>query len=91
MPVSGRLPRQPHFGLGHDIIDFIADDSRLKQGLYSPGLHIPVVSAGEIYQREPDYLIILAWNFARPIMDNHKKFQEGGGKFIVPLPQVEIY
>ena len=80
-----------HFGLGHDIIDFIADDSRLKQGLYSPGLHIPVVSAGEIYQREPDYLIILAWNFARPIMDNHKKFQEGGGKFIVPLPQVEIY
>ena len=80
-----------HFGLGPDIIDFIADDSPLKQGLYSPGLHIPIVPAVEIYQRKPDYLIILAWNFARPIMDNHRKFRKGGGKFILPLPKVEIY
>lgn len=80
-----------HFGLGPDIIDFIADDSPLKQGLYSPGLHIPVIPAIEIYQRKPDYLIILAWNFAKPIMDNHKKFRDDGGKFILPLPRVEIY
>ena len=80
-----------HFNLGPEIIDFIADDSPLKQGLYSPGLHIPIVPATEIYQRNPDYLVILAWNFAKPIMDNHEKFLRGGGKFILPLPQVEIY
>ena len=80
-----------HFGLGPDIIDFIADDSPLKQGLYSPGLHIPVIPAIEIYQRKPDYLIILAWNFAKSIMDNHEKFRVDGGKFILPLPRVEIF
>jgi len=79
-----------HFGLGPETIDFIADDAPLKQGLYSPGLHVPVVPADEIYLQQPDYLIILAWNFAEPIMANHQKFRDDGGKFIIPLPNVEI-
>ncbi len=79
-----------HFGIGPEIIDFIADDSPLKQGLYSPGLHIPVLSGDEIAKRKPDYLVILAWNFAEPIMKNYKFFQQGGGRFIVPLPQVKV-
>jgi SAM-dependent methyltransferase len=80
-----------HFGIGPDVIDFIADDSPLKQGLYSPGLHIPVLSAAEIYARRPDYLVILAWNFAKPIMQAHAAFREQGGKFIVPLPHLEVH
>jgi hypothetical protein len=80
-----------HFGIGPDVIDFIADDSPLKQGLYSPGLHIPVLSAAEIYERRPDYVVILAWNFAEPIMKAHAAFQEQGGKFIVPLPHLEVH
>jgi SAM-dependent methyltransferase len=80
-----------HFGIGEDLIDFIVDDSPLKQGLYSPGMHIPVVSSEAIYDKEPDDIIILAWNFAVPIMEKHKAFHESGGKFIVPLPNVEIY
>lgn len=79
-----------HFGFGPDIIDFIADDSPLKQGLYSPGLHIPVVPSSEIYERNPDYLVILAWNFAEPIMAKHAAFKENGGHFIIPLPQVTV-
>jgi len=80
-----------HFGIGPEIIDFIADDSPLKQNLYSPGLHIPVVAGEEIYTRKPDYVIILAWNFAEPIMKAHAAFKEQGGKFIVPLPHLEIH
>jgi SAM-dependent methyltransferase len=80
-----------HFCIGADIIDFIIDDSPLKQGLYSPGMHIPVVPSKVIYDKKPDDIIILAWNFAVPIMEKHKAFQESGGKFIVPLPNVEIY
>jgi len=80
-----------HLCIGEDIIDFIVDDSPLKQGLYSPGMHIPVVPSEAIYDRKPDYIVILAWNFAIPIMEKHKAFQESGGKFIVPLPNVEIY
>ena len=79
-----------HFGFGPDVIDFIADDSPLKQGLFSPGLHIPVVPSSEIYERNPDYLVILAWNFAEPIMAKHAAFKENGGHFIIPLPQVTV-
>lgn len=79
-----------HFGLGPDVIEFIADDSPLKQGLYTPGLHVPVLGADEIYRRRPDYLLILAWNFARPIMAKHARFAAEGGRFIVPLPTVEV-
>jgi hypothetical protein len=80
-----------HFCIGEDIIDFIVDDSPLKQGLYSPGMHIPVVPSKAIYDKNPDDIVILAWNFAVPIMEKHKAFKETGGTFIVPLPNVEIY
>jgi SAM-dependent methyltransferase len=80
-----------HFGLGADVVDFVVDDSPLKQGLYTPGQHIPVVPSSVLYDRMPDYALILAWNFAEPIMNNHEKFQQAGGKFIVPLPNVQVH
>lgn len=82
-----------HFGIGPEIIDFIVDDSPLKQGLYSPGHHIPVLPASAIYELKPDYLLVLAWNFADPIMRKHDRYKdkEAGGKFIVPLPELRIY
>jgi SAM-dependent methyltransferase len=80
-----------HFGIGPDIIDFIVDDSPLKQGLYSPGMHIPVVPSDVLYARRPDAVVILAWNFVGPIIKNHAAYRDAGGRFIVPLPTVEIY
>ena len=79
-----------HFGIGPETIDFIIDDSPLKQGLYSPGHHIPVYSSKSIEDRKPDYLLILAWNFADPIIKKQAAFIESGGHFIVPLPKIEI-
>ena len=79
-----------HFGIGPDVIDFIVDDSPLKQGLYTPGMHVPVVSSAAIEDRRPDYLVLLAWNFARPIIEKNAAFREAGGRFIIPLPQVEL-
>ena len=49
-----------HFGIGADEIDFIVDDSPLKQGLFSPGAHIPVLTPDALYDRRPDYVLILA-------------------------------
>ena len=80
-----------HFGIGPDIIDFIVDDSPLKQNLYAPGLHIPVLPSQAIYDQKPDAVIILAWNFAEPIMKNHARYLEQGGQFIVPLPKVTLF
>lgn len=80
-----------HFGIGPQTIDFIVDDSPWKQGLYTPGLHIPVLPAAAIYERKPDYVIILAWNFAPAIMEKHAGFRQAGGHFIVPIPEIEVH
>ena len=79
-----------HFGLDQSSIDFIVDDSPLKQGLYSPGKHIPVLPSQAIYEKKPDYLIILAWNFAESIMEKHEAYRMNGGHFIVPLPTLKV-
>lgn len=79
-----------HFGIGPDVIDFIVDDSPLKQGLFSPGMHIPVLPSAAIYSKKPDAVVILAWNFAESIIRNHGRYLEQGGQFIIPLPTVEV-
>jgi SAM-dependent methyltransferase len=78
-----------HFELT-DKLDFLADDNPLKQGLFSPGCHIPVLSSADLYVRHPDYVIILAWNYAEQIIKRHQRFIEEGGKFIIPLPELRI-
>jgi SAM-dependent methyltransferase len=78
-----------HFRLGAELVDFIVDDSPWKQGLFSPGTHIPVVPSEQMYRAHPDYMLVLAWNFADPIIKKHQKFLEQGGHFIVPLPQLK--
>ena len=81
-----------HFEIDPSVINYIVDDNTLKQGLYSPGMHIPVVSSSVLKDKAscPDYLIILAWNFAEPIMLNHHYFSDTGGLFIIPLPTIQV-
>ena len=78
------------FGMTKKYIDFIVDDSPLKQGLFSPGLKIPVLPSNSIDLQKPDYLLILAWNFAESIINKNKEFLNNGGKFIIPLPELKI-
>jgi SAM-dependent methyltransferase len=78
------------FGLGSDVIDYIIDDSPLKQGLFTPGKHVPVVAEDHLAASWPDYLVVLAWNFADPIIANHREYLDKGGHFIVPLPELRI-
>ncbi len=79
-----------NFGLGTETLDFIVDDSPLKQGLLTPGSHIPVVAASALSERRPDYLLVLAWNFADSIIARNAPFKEAGGRFIVPVPEVRV-
>jgi len=80
-----------HFGLTKNIIDYIVDDNPLKRGLFSPGLHVPVKDPSLIYEEKPDYVILLACNFADSIMKKHESFLKAGGRFIVPLPELKVY
>ena len=79
-----------YYHIGSDLIEFIADLSLMKQNKFTPGTHIPVYSPERIYAAKPDYMLILAWNFADEIMKQQSKFREMDGKFIVPVPEVKI-
>src|SRR3989344_9012189 len=76
--------------LDTNYLDFLTEKTELKIGRYSPGMHIPVCSDGDILKRKPDYALILAWNFADEIMANLSEFKKRGGRFIIPIPVPKI-
>jgi ABC-type Fe3+-hydroxamate transport system substrate-binding protein len=78
-----------HFGIG-EFLDYLIDDNPAKQGRFSPGLHLPVFSSEKLYERKPDYVVILAWRFVEPIVKKNNAYLEQGGHFIVPVPEVRI-
>ena len=73
--------------IGNESIDYIVEDNPLKIGLFTPGTHIPVVSPEFLDKKKPDYILILAWNFANEILGKTKKYADNGVKFIIPLPE----
>lgn len=76
-------------GLGKNI-QFLVDDNPLKQSLYSPGHHIPVLPSTALYERKPDYVILFPWRYANTIMTKHAAFTNKGGKFVLPLPKFNV-
>lgn len=78
-----------HFGIS-EMMDYIVDDNPAKQNTYSPGFHIPVVPSDALYERKPDYVVMLAWRYFDPIVKKHHGFLLRGGCFIRPLPDFEI-
>jgi C-methyltransferase C-terminal domain/Putative zinc binding domain/Methyltransferase domain len=79
-----------YYGIDGSLLDFLADRSALKHGLYSPGAHIPVVPVARILETQPDYLLILAWNFADEIIEQQAEYRRRGGRFIVPIPEPRV-
>lgn len=79
-----------YFSIGPETLEYIVDDNPLKQGTLTPGMHIPVVSSDELHKRVPDYLLILAWNYAEAIMKKNESLAARGGRFIIPLPQPRV-
>jgi hypothetical protein len=77
-------------GIGNDILDYIVDESPLKQGLYTPGVHVPVLPTRQIRIDSPDYALLLAWNYAAEILEREREYRQAGGKFIVPIPEPRI-
>ena len=73
-------------GIGTDLLDYVADKNPLKQGVYTPGMHLPVVEAARLAEDRPDYTLILAWNMADEIMAEQQAYRDAGGRFIVPIP-----
>lgn len=77
-------------GIGTDFLDYTCDRSPHKQGLFLPGTHIPIYHPDKIAETKPDYVLILPWNLKDEIRSQLSYIREWGGKFVVPIPVVEV-
>ena len=76
--------------IGTEILDFVTEKAELKIGRFTPGSHIPVRPDAELLRAQPDYALLLAWNFAEEIMRNLDEYRQKGGRFIIPIPTPRI-
>lgn len=77
-------------GLTTEHIPYIAEVNEQKFGCFTPGTHIPIISEKEAHAMQPDYFLVMPWHFKASIIQREKDFIAKGGKFIFPLPEIEI-
>ena len=73
-----------------DLIEYISDSTPIKQGKFTPGMHIPVVSPDVFHASPPDYAVLFGWNHKKEILETEKAFTANGGKWIVFVPKVGV-
>lgn len=78
-------------GVKTDLIEFTVDRSPHKAGKLLPGVRIPILTPDAIFERRPDYLLILPWNLKDEIMSQMAGIRDWGGQFVTPIPTVEIH
>jgi methylation protein EvaC len=77
-------------GIGPDLFDCIIDTTPNKQGKFSPGMHIPIISPEEGFNGSVDYAFLGAWNFTKEIMAKEQSYIDRGGRFITHVPSVRL-
>ena len=78
------------FGIGTELVDYIVDTNRAKHGFFSPGTHVEIFPAEKLLSDQPEYTLLLTWNFEREILLEQKEYRARGGKFIVPIPEPTV-
>jgi SAM-dependent methyltransferase len=77
-------------GARRELVDFVVDRNVHKQGLFMPGVHLPIASPDRLLEEQPDYLLLLAWNFKEEIMAQQAEYARRGGRFVVPVPEPAV-
>ena len=77
-------------GIGPDLVEFISDTTPIKQGKFSPGMHIPVLPYQEFIKDYPDYALLFAWNHGIEIMGKEEDFIRSGGKWLIYVPKIKV-
>jgi hypothetical protein len=71
-------------------LSYLVDDNPARHGLFSPAYHLPVNPPETLSEQKPDCVLILAWQYAEPILKKNVRYVEQGGRFIRPLPTVQV-
>lgn len=79
-----------YYGFGAEMLDYVADRSTFKQGKFTPGTHLPILSPETLLEQQPDYVLLLTWNFADEILAQQAEYRRCGGKFIIPIPELKV-
>jgi SAM-dependent methyltransferase len=79
-----------YFQIGRELIDFVVDRNTFKQGRYTPGTHLKIHSPDKLVEAHPDYVLLLSWNFAEEILAQQAAYRKGGGRFIIPIPNLKV-
>jgi SAM-dependent methyltransferase len=79
-----------YFGIGRDTLEYVVDRSTVKQGRYTPGTRLKIYDPAQLVEDQPDYCLLLTWNFADEILNQQRDYRERGGRFIIPVPSVRI-
>jgi hypothetical protein len=77
-------------GIGPELVGCIAEVNEDKFGAFTPRSRIPIVSEAEARQKNPDYFIVFPWHFRNGILRREQAFMQRGGRFIFPLPQIDL-
>ena len=77
-------------GIRTDFVDYAVDRNPYKHGRYTPGTHIPIFPPERIRETRPDYVLILPWNLKDEITEQLAYVREWGGRFVVPIPRVDV-
>ena len=76
--------------IGPETLDYIVDSISYKQGKFTPGMHIPIYPESKLLEDQPDYTLLLAWNFADEIIKKQTQYRKRGGRFILAIPKLTI-
>ncbi len=77
-------------GIGREFMECVVDRSPYKQGLLLPGVHLPIFAPTHAVETKPDYLFVLAWNLKEEILRTMGGIKQWGGRFVLPIPRLEI-
>jgi hypothetical protein len=79
-----------YFQLGREVLDFVVDRNTHKQGLYMPGVRLPIHAPAKLLEEMPSYVVLLTWNFADEILEQQREYRQRGGRFIIPIPELRV-